>query len=207
MSQNCLYFAYGANMATKVLEKRKVSKPLAWYPAIVVDKNIELAFAHRGAYATLLRRDSGKECHSTLRFSRPYGVVYELSIEDFEKIAEKEIGYETRDIQVYPLFHSGNGCEETCGLNSEAPVLTKAFFSSFWTTLPDPMPPTHRYMSVLVEGALEHGLNEEYIEWLKQVPSVETKCLADPRYSRTNAETLARTFVLLVLVCFIKFFF
>ncbi|WPT16959.1 hypothetical protein PSENEW3_00004965 [Picochlorum sp. SENEW3] len=187
MSQNYLYFAYGANMATKVLEKRKVSKPLAWYPAIVVDKNIELAFAHRGAYATLLRRDSGKECHSTLRFSRPYGVVYELSIEDFEKIAEREIGYEARDIQ--------------------APVLTKAFFSSFWTTLPDPMPPTHRYMSILVEGALEHGLNEEYIEWLKQVPSVETKCLADPRYSRTNAETLARTFVLLVLVCFIKFFF
>lgn len=91
-------------MATKVLEKRKLNKPLVRYPAMVVDKNIELAFAHRGAYATLLRRDSGMEFRSKLRFSRPYGVVYELSIEDFQKIAEKEIGYEVRDIQVRLCF-------------------------------------------------------------------------------------------------------
>lgn len=99
-SESCLYFAYGANMATKVLERRKVNKPLTWYPAMVVDRNIELAFAHRGAYATLLRRDSGVEFHSELRFSRPYGVVYQLLVEDFEKIAQKEIGYSVSDIQV-----------------------------------------------------------------------------------------------------------
>lgn len=105
------------------------------------------------------------------------------------------------------MSRSGNGTEKTGELNHEAPVSAKAFFSSFWTTLHNPMPPSHRYKSILVEGAVEHGLDEEYIEWLKQVPSVETKCLADPPYSKTNAETLARTLVLLVLVCFTKFFF
>ena len=40
------------------------------------------------------------EFHSELRFSRPYGIVYELLVEDFEKIAQKEIGYSVSDIQV-----------------------------------------------------------------------------------------------------------
>ena len=73
-----LYFSYGANMSSAVLQKRIV-KPLKATNAIATGMSI--SFCHRGGYATLVTNTHHSPC-----WKQPHGVLYEISREDYLKL-------------------------------------------------------------------------------------------------------------------------
>jgi hypothetical protein len=89
------------------------------------------------------------------------GVLFELADADLEHVEFSEgvrIGnYDVVDVEVWPL---GNG----------EPLRARSLSSA----RRDPsLQPSLRYMALLIEGALEHGLPDEYVAALRAIPAVE----------------------------------
>lgn len=126
--------------------------------------------------------------------SKPYGVVYQLTSEDFLKIEQREIGYILRRLEDVLLLDNG----ET--------IACSAFVSSTWNLLPRPMPPTNRYKNLLITGCIENRIDilggSHYVKWLQNVPTIEPKLLSqDHRYSDTKSEKAAKAFVVFLIIC------
>ena len=197
-SSTRLYFAYGANMASKTLSRRKVNA-IAKYPARIVDDNIAISFSHRNAYATLDRLNlPDSEFDNRLCRCAPYGVLYEITEYDFNKIKEREIGYHVEVVDVAIL------CEQDDGYTLGEIITAQAFFSDSFLKLQRPMPPSHRYKELLVTGCFENDLirfgGATYVEWLMQIPSVPSDQLYQGSYNDTLAEKAARAFISLLLI-------
>ena len=65
------------------------------------------------------------------------------------------------------------------------------FISSPWVTLRHPVAPTQRYRDLILEGGKDKRLPQEYLDWLRQMPTVPTAALSEPQYEDTpvNAAT------------------
>ena len=194
-----LYFAYGANMASKTLSRRKVN-PIATYPARIVDDSIAISFSHRNAYATLDRNLPASEFDHRLYRSAPYGVLYEITEYDFEKIKEREIGYHVEDVDVAILSEQQ---DDQCTSSGEI-ITAQAFFSDSFLKLRRPMPPSHRYKELLVAGCVENDFirfgGATYVEWLMQIPSVPSNQLYQSSYNDTLAEKATRLFISFLVI-------
>lgn len=89
------------------------------------------------------------------------GVAYEVTIDDFEHIKLTEgvlIGnYELVECDAHPITAAGAGPLRVMSLSSlkRDPALR----------------PSTRYMGLIIEGALEHGLPGEYVEQLRRIPA------------------------------------
>jgi hypothetical protein len=185
------YFAYGANLASATLARRGIAPAPPSTVAQVTDPHTALVFVHRGGYATLATAAAGvaeapwqwlklpppSTAADGLVFWRPYGVVYELTEVQLEAIAVKEIGYRQTEVAV-----TAEGQE----------VTAVAFLSSPWTQLRRPVAPTQRYRDLILSGARERGLPEEYVGWLDGVAVVAPSALGTAAYSDTPAEAAGK---------------
>jgi cation transport regulator ChaC len=149
------YFAYGSNMQTATFRGRRgieFHRALAvrapgW--RLVLDKPPLLPIGE--SFANIVR-DAGAEV---------LGVAYEVSTEALHTIDLTEgvpIGnYQRCAIEVVPLT-ADNG----------AP-------SSAFTLVSDrsdpALQPSTRYLGLLIEGAIEHGLPATYVEFLRGIPA------------------------------------
>ena len=194
-SQNtCLYFAYGANMCRETLSKRGVQPVGPPRRARTLESDgWQIAFAHRAGYATLMKRDDD----SMLQFPNPHGVLYTLNVDDLRKIESREVGYKRDRIRV--LTYNSDNCNE-----DEIVEDVNVFVSVPWMVLRLAVAPTERYIGLLRQGAVENGLDGEYVAWLEAVPSVEASKLSqDYSYNDTLSEAVAKgvALVMLALVC------
>ncbi|BDA45753.1 probable gamma-glutamylcyclotransferase [Coccomyxa sp. Obi] len=178
-SDAVLYFAYGANLSGQIIQKRG-AHPITWEPARVT--SLSLGFAHRGGYATLIEHSVTKASEDpdfrSLNFFGPHGVLYTLSTTDFQKIASRETGYDiTRlDVRTY----------------AGRMVSARAFQSQRLLRLKESLPPRQQYLDLMLHGAKEHGLCEDYCQWLGAVPSVAQGTPLGPEYFDTPSEVLAK---------------
>jgi len=181
-----LHFAYGANMNRAVLAKREV-RPLKSEPA-VASASVELAFRHRGGYATLqqatasanLRTQSAihaADCHAqgtaygrACCLARPHGTLYLLQEHDLKKLAARETGYTLQDVTV--TTYSG---EDSWGEETQA----SAFHSRPSLMLPVAVPPPADYLELLIEGAQQNELDHSYIERLRVIQTAPPGGLPD----------------------------
>lgn len=174
------YFAYGANMSGLTLQKRGVS-PITVEPARA-PTSLSLAFAHRGGYATLMEgplgRDSTDPASGGPSFPGPYGLLYTLSSTDFRQIVSRETGYQVISLGV----RTSSGEQMTA----------RAFQSQRLLRLRRSLPPRQQYLDLMLSAAREHGLCEEYCQWLEAVPSVDKGTPLGPEYFETESEALAR---------------
>jgi len=89
------------------------------------------------------------------------GVLYEIDESDLEGIGITEgvfvDNYRWVEIEVRPLNDP-----------TATPVNAMTLTSN---ARDDSFRPSHRYMQLLIQGALEHGLPEDYISFLRSVPS------------------------------------
>jgi hypothetical protein len=150
------YFAYGSNMQTATLRGRR---GIAYARAIPVratgwricfDKPSLFPTGH--SFANLVA-DAGGE---TL------GVAYEVHEDELGHIDRTEgvhLGnYRRVEIEVVPL----------------AVPHERWIAHTLVSDACDPsLRPSLRYMGCIVEGALEHGLPAEYVEWLRGVEAIE----------------------------------
>lgn len=155
MSDHVWYFAYGSNMQSDTFRGRRGIVPRAAVAArltgwqLVLDKPPILPTG--AAMANVVEAAD----HEVL------GVAYEITLEDLAHVDLTEgvlIG-NYRRVAVRVVSLDGAREIECFTLTSERR---------------DPrLAPSRRYMAILVEGALMHGLPSEYVEWLRCRPAVE----------------------------------
>ncbi len=148
------YFAYGSNMQSATFRGRRgiaYSRAVAARTAgwrLVFDKPPLISIGESFAN---VRPDAAASV---------LGVAYEIDDDDLARIDLTEgvlIGnYERVAISIEPI----EGPRE----------LLPAF--TLTSTRSDPsLRPSTRYMALVIEGAIEHGLPAEHVEWLRSVPA------------------------------------
>jgi gamma-glutamylcyclotransferase (GGCT)/AIG2-like uncharacterized protein YtfP len=155
MSDGAWYFAYGSNMQSATFRGRR---GIEWRRAVaarlsgwrlVVDKPPLVPIGE--AYANIVADPAGEV----------FGVLYEIAAADLAHIDLTEgvlIGnYRRITALAVPLdpIHGGALTAHTLTSDRQASDLR----------------PSTRYMSLVVEGALEHGLPAHYVEWLRSIPA------------------------------------
>ena len=148
------YFAYGSNMEMATLRGRRgiefrrslAARVPGW--RIVFDKPPLVPIGE--SFANLIA-----DPHAEV-----LGVLFEVSDVELEAIELSEgvrIGnYDRVSVEAHPLQRP----EEIVAANTLV------------SDRRDPeLAPSTRYMAVLIEGAIEHGLPAAYVEWLRSVPA------------------------------------
>jgi len=148
------YFAYGSNMQAATFRGRRGIEPRqavtvrasGW--RLVLDKPPLLSIGH--AFANVV-----PDRHAVV-----YGVAYEISADDMAHVDFSE------GVQI------GNYTRVEIEVETLAGDPLRAFTLTSEKRAPELQPST-RYMGLLVDGALEHGLPEHWITMLRGVPAVE----------------------------------
>lgn len=149
------YFAYGSNMQSATLRGRRgvayaravAARAPGW--RLVLDKPPLLAVGH--GFANIIPDPAAEVL----------GVLFELSAEDLAHVEFSEgvrIGnYDAVDLDAFPL----TGAEPVRARSLSSPRREES------------LQPSLRYMALLIEGAIEHGLPAEYVATLRAIPAVE----------------------------------
>ena len=145
---NFFYFAYGSNMLALRLQKRCPS-------AVFVETGTAEGYAVN--FSKLGRDASGKGALYEKQKSTALGVVFEIAKSDLKSLDKAEgvwFGYDRRiDFEV--VTNSGKTLETTTYLPPKMDVQLKPFG---W------------YLALVVAGAIENNLPQDYIEKLKSTP-------------------------------------
>ena len=148
------YFAYGSNMQSATLRGRRGIEYHRALPGrldgwrLVLDKPPLIPIG--GSFANVIPDPT----------AAVHGVLFEMTEEDLAHLDLTEgvlVGnYERVPVTVQPLVPADAEAIVAYTLTSERRDPSRL--------------PTHRYMRLLIEGAEEHGLPEEYVALLRSVP-------------------------------------
>lgn len=150
------YFAYGSNMQRATFSGRRAVLPKSavaarvWGWRLVVDKPPLLPM--RQSFANVVREPGGVV----------YGVLYELTEDDYAHVELTEAvpfgNYDRVDVEAEALA------------GDVGPHLARTLTSG----RRDPsLRPSTRYLGLMIEGALQHGLPTEWVARLRAIPAHE----------------------------------
>ncbi len=159
-SDHVWYFAYGSNMQSATLRGRRGIDYRSALPArvpgwqLVLDKPPLLPVGE--SFANIV----------PTKDAEVLGVLFEMSPADYEHLESSEgVGfgsYQRVEVQAHPLQ------------GSTGPVLAYSLSSDRRSSLL----PSRRYMQLLIEGAREHGLPPDYVDFLAALPAKDESALA-----------------------------
>ena len=148
------YFAYGSNLEQRrMLERCPSARPVGH--AILQGYRLDFPLSDknwRGGVAGVLRDKK----------AQVEGIVYELTLEDLEALDRFE------DVALGDYFRKKQELEFPDGTPMEAWVYFPGRYGK------NQYPPSEAYKAALVSGAIEHGLSERYVRFLKSI-SVNTE--------------------------------
>ena len=141
------YFAFGANMNPDILEKRTLSPPgsLKYQRAVLSD--YKLVF-NTGVSAIGMAASV-----EPLKGASTHGLCYKLNLPQFNLLLASEgfpIGYKIETVSVRP--YGARGSEEALTLRSGNGLISGK--------------PSERYINLLLKGAKESKLDEQYQSFL-----------------------------------------
>lgn len=145
MGEKVLYFAYGSNMKKNRLCKRVPSAKLAGRGRIL---NKRLVCNKRS------NDNSGKANLKDSPGGVVWGVLYEMDSSDLNRLDEVEEGYQRTTMHVH--------------IDKDKSVAAEVYIS---TEITPKGIPFNWYKELLVSGAQEHQLPEDYIAFLEKLPS------------------------------------
>lgn len=136
------YFAFGANMASRVLTGRRRITPLETHRGVCKDHRLAFTVAGVGLEPAFASCDAA-------RGERVHGVCYMLTLSDWVRLCASEgVPAAYRVVPVEVQCYDGD-MQEAYTLQAARP-------------LPFSLPPSRRYLSLLQEGAREAGLDDEW---------------------------------------------
>lgn len=154
------YFAYGSNMSSRRLLAR-------------VPSARSLGVAHLNGYVMTFRKhshDGSAKCTIEKRSGAgTLGIVYKIPEEQrytLDRIEGQGFGYDAMNVPV--LLQDGK---------------TVQAFTYIGTDLTDELLPYTWYKQHVLNGALEHGIAQQYIEQIQATPAID-----DPNQGRHNYE-------------------
>lgn len=139
-----LYFAYGSNMLSKCLRSR-----------IGFVKTLGLAFLkdRKVVFNKRSKDGSGKANLVQSPGDITWGVLYEINVEGLDKLDKLEGGYARVNVQIW--------------LPSNNMVEAVTYISDNLTNDPRPY---KWYKEIVLSGAREHNLPQDYIAYLEEIP-------------------------------------
>ena len=159
MSRTFHYFAFGSNMLTRRLTAVERA------PSAVAVGTGYIA-ARRLTFDKSSQDSSGK-CDAEPtgdKADRVYGVIFEISHSESSALDKAEglgKGYEVETVEV---------------VTPESTIVAQTYIATKKDT---DLKPYHWYKALTLAGAIEHGLPNDYVEWIQTFESVE-----DPNASR-----------------------
>lgn len=139
-----LYFAYGSNMCSIRMCERTPSAVMVGIARL----------QHYYVICNKLGKDGTAKANILPRQdASTYGVLYEINADEFYLLDAKEAGY--RRVEIILLNH----------LNQEVHAQTYVAFR-----LTHQPVTTGWYKSIIIQGATEHGLPDDYIQTLERLP-------------------------------------
>lgn len=158
------YFAYGSNMLTERLRARC---PSACARSVGFVRGYDLLFAKRsidgsGKAALIMPSDRAS-------MLKVFGVLFEISEGDRIELDRCEGDGYDRDGQVSVNLVDGGGPQQVTSYIAQPAAIEAGLEPYEW------------YMALVIAGARQHGLPEDYIGCLDKVPSVEDSHANRPR--------------------------
>ncbi len=157
IGNNAYYFAYGANMSEKYLTNIRNIVPISTTPATL--SGYALTFNLKGRNFL----EPGFANISTSEHNNVEGVIHEVSQKDLEKLLKSEPS-EYKIIDADVLVEGKNVSAKTLIYNGESLQLYK---------------PSKRYLGLLTNAAIEHGLSKEYISKLQSTEYIYYPLLSE----------------------------
>lgn len=183
------YFAFGSNMASSTMTALRNLEPVASTAAVLPDHR--LAFNVPGtplvepSWASIEPKPSNGPDDSVGTCSNVHGVLYKLTEQDFEAVCNTEgipFGYTLHRCRVIPYKGNGDTAGEEAlqshldGINDESGRRVPPSIFAFtlrasreeWRKAED-TPPSRAYLNVLIRGSEEYQLDQQYVEFLKDI--------------------------------------
>lgn len=169
------YFAFGSNMCSSTMTKLRSLNPVFSSAAVLPQHNLRF-----NVPGTSFIEPSWASVEPVSDSEIPkniHGVLYKLTEEDFTKVCNSEgvpFAYTIHRCRVIPYF--GNG--KTAGADAlESNSLKDRSIFAYtlraarpqWRQMKEDIPPSKSYLNVLIRGALEYQLDEEYVQELRSV--------------------------------------
>lgn len=156
-SPNYFYFAYGSNMCSETMKSLRKLNPISSKPAVL--DNYQLKFDIPGMPLIEPSWASVEECKE----SKVHGVLYELTPDEFASVCRTEgvpFSYTLKRCQVRSYSKYYTETEQSAFTLIKSPLLPRNKL---------PSPPSQSYLNVLIRGAEEFDLDDEYIKKLKNI--------------------------------------
>ncbi|KAM0139411.1 hypothetical protein ACHAP3_003181 [Botrytis cinerea] len=211
-AKTVLYLAYGSNLSAETFKGKRGITPLSAVNVHV--PSIDLTFDLCGIPYTepcfancQYRKDQSnvprtKDYHKTRWHKGLVGVVYEVTREDYRTIIATEGGGSSYKQEIVDCFVLPKGSKTVdpnpsslpfkaytllCPLNGDANRIAR----------PDPnyAQPSARYLKLITDGAEEHGLPQEYIDYLHDIRSYTVTT-----FRQKTAQVIIMTFILPVIL-------
>lgn len=145
MSKHLWYFAYGSNLKASRMKEREIS--------IVADRTGYIN-NYTFSYSKIGADDTGKGNIQPQQNSKVWGAFYRITVDDFNHLHKNyEIGYRQLELT---------------GISNGDRIEAKSFIALSERINYD-LYPSKKYHDLVLTGAREHGLPEQYIDILKQI--------------------------------------
>ena len=151
------YFGYGSNMSTQYLIRRRKITPLESQVALL--KDYELIMNMQGPNFLEPSFANIRDCKG----SKVEGVIHRIDEKDLQKI----VNTEGEDYQLVKLTVYMEGKRKT------------AYTLIYLTEETKDIPPSKRYLKILINAAKENNLSKTYIEKLEKRPNIYYPLLSE----------------------------
>jgi gamma-glutamylcyclotransferase len=157
------YLAYGSNMNRGIFEGRRGMRPIQAQPALLENYRLRFNLAvgpgERGV--ANLESQAG---------ARTWGVLYLISVEQFEHLDRTE-GVPRGTYRRIPATAIVNGSERIAAFTYQSDRISLG------------RKPSPRYLGLLIEGAVQHGLPPGYLRYLRTFDLAVDERLSEPQRS------------------------
>ena len=163
------YFSYGSNMLLSRFRERTPSAKLL---------TTGILFEHKLMFHKSSYDGSGKcDAYQTDNdYDYLYGVIYEIPKSEKQELDIAEglgVGYEEKNVSIY--------------VESKKTIIEAITY--YATEIESSLNPYRWYKEYVLHGAIENGMPDEYIDFIRKVPSVEDP---DSKRVEVNQKILAK---------------
>ena len=157
------YLAYGSNMNRGIFESRRGMRPIQAKPALLQNYrlrfNLAIGPGERGV--ANLESQSG---------ARTWGVLYLITVEQSEHLDHTE-GVPRGAYRRIPVSAIVDGSEQIAAFTYQSDRISLG------------RKPSPRYIGLLIEGAVQHGLPSGYLRYLRDFELAADERLLEPHRS------------------------
>lgn len=204
-----LYLAYGSNLSAETFKGKRGIKPLSAVNVHVptIDLTFDLCgipytepcFANCQYKKNQSDSPRSKDYHKTRWHKGLVGVVYEVTLDDYRTIIATEGGGASYKDELVQCFVVPKGSKivdpNPSSIQFQAHTLLCPFNNKDSTRIcrPDPnyAQPSARYLKLITDGAEEHNLPDEYIDYLHGIRAYTVT---------TTRQRIAQMFIMTVLL-------